>query len=510
MSRPLRLCREPAREGRRKRHGVQILESHRRLVEDTLMGETVRTDLCVIGAGSGGLAVAAGAVQMGAAVVLIEQGKMGGDCLNYGCVPSKSLIAAARAAHVIRTAGRFGVNGHEPEIDFLRVHDHVKGVIAAIAPHDSKERFEGLGVEVIRAHARFVGPQEVEANGRRIQARRVVVATGSSPAVPPISGLSEVPHLTNETVFDLTERPEHLLVIGGGPIGCELGQAYRRLGARVTVLELFSILPKDDPDAVGVVRDQLRADGVDLREQVEVRSVAREGNGVVISIQGAGVEQRVTGSHVLVAAGRRANVDGLDLDAAGIAYSPKGIEVDARLRTSNKRVYAIGDVAGGPQFTHMAAHHASVVIKNALFKLPAKVDERAVPWVTYTEPELAHVGLTEAMARERGVALDALRWAFRDNDRAQTERETAGFAKALVDRRGRIHGATIVGERAGELIHPWVLAVANRLKVGALAQFIAPYPTLGEASKRAAGSYYTPKLFSARTKSLVRLLMRFS
>jgi pyruvate/2-oxoglutarate dehydrogenase complex dihydrolipoamide dehydrogenase (E3) component len=474
------------------------------------MAEALRTDLCVIGAGSGGLAVAAGAVQMGATVVLVERGKMGGDCLNYGCVPSKSLIAAGRVAHAIRTARRFGVNGHEPEIDFLGVHDHIKGVIAAIAPHDSQERFERLGVKVIRAHARFVGPQTVEADGRRIQARRIVVATGSSPAVPPIPGLAKVPHLTNETVFDLTERPEHLIVIGGGPIGCELAQAHRRLGGRVTILELFSILPKDDPDAVALVREQLRADGIDLREHVEVKGVARDGNGVAVTVKEGALEQRIAGSHVLVAAGRRANVDGLDLEAGGIEYSAKGIKVDARLRTSNKRVYAIGDVAGGFQFTHMAAHHAGVVIKNALFKLPAKVDDRAVPWVTYTEPELAHVGLTADLAKDRGVEVAALRWSFQENDRAQTERETAGFAKALVDRRGRIYGATIVGERAGELIHPWVLAVANRLKVGALAQFIAPYPTLGEASKRAAGSYYTPKLFSARTKSLVRLLMRFS
>ena len=474
------------------------------------MAEPIRTDLCVIGAGSGGLAVAAGAVQMGARVVLIEQGKMGGDCLNYGCVPSKSLIAAGRAAHVIRTAGRFGVNGHEPEIDFLGVHDHVKAVIAANAPHDSQERFERLGVEVIRAQARFVGPQEVVADGQRIQARRIVVATGSSPAVPPIAGLADVPHLTNETVFDLTERPEHLIVIGGGPIGCELAQAFRRLGARVTILELFSILPKDDPEAVDLVREQLRAEAMDLREQIEVGSVAREGNGVAVTVREAGVEQRITGSHVLVAAGRRANVDGLDLEAAGIAYSAKGIKVDARLRTSNKRVFAIGDVAGGFQFTHVAAHHASVVIKNALFKLPAKVDDRAVPWVTYTDPELAQVGLTEALARERGVALDGLRWAFKDNDRAQAERETAGFVKVLVDRRGRVHGATIVGARAGELIHPWVLAIANGIKIGAIAQFIAPYPTLGEVSKRAAGSYYTPKLFSERTRKLVRLLLRFS
>jgi pyruvate/2-oxoglutarate dehydrogenase complex dihydrolipoamide dehydrogenase (E3) component len=474
------------------------------------MAESVRTDLCVIGAGSGGLAVAAGAVQMGARVVLIEQGKMGGDCLNYGCVPSKSLIAAGRAAHAIRTAGRFGVNGHEPPIDFLGVHDHVKGVIAAIAPHDSQERFEQLGVEVIRAHARFVGPQEVEADGRRIRARRIVVATGSSPAVPPIPGLADVPHLTNETIFELTERPEQLVVIGGGAIGCELAQAYRRLGARVTLLELFSILPKDDPDAVAVVRDQLCAEGIDLRERAAIGAVARDGNGIAVTLKNDGAGRRIIGSHLLVAAGRRANLDGLDLAAAGIEHGTAGIKVDARLRTSNRRVYAIGDVAGGPQFTHMAAHHAGVVIKNALFRLPAKVEQHAVPWVTYTDPELAHVGLTAVLAKERGIAVDPVRWAFEDNDRAQAERETAGFAKALVDRRGRIHGATIVGERAGELIQPWVLAIANGIKIGALAQFIAPYPTFGEASKRAAGAYYTPKLFSDRTRKLVRLLLRFS
>lgn len=492
--------------------GIRVLARVGRAGDDegvASMAELVSTDLCVIGAGSGGLAVAAGAVQMGAKVVLIEQGRMGGDCLNYGCVPSKSLIAAGRVAHAIRNAGRFGVNGHEPKIDFPKVHKHVKGVIAAIAPHDSQERFERLGVNVIRARARFVAAQEVEADGRRIRARRIVVATGSSPALPPIPGLADVPHLTNETVFDLTERPEHLIVIGGGPIGCELAQAHRRLGARVTVLELFKVLPKDDPDAVRIVRDRLLAEGIDLREEVRVKAIAREGSGIAVTIEQAGIEQRLGGSHVLVAAGRRANVDGIGLEVAGIEYSPKGIKVDARLRTSNRRVYAIGDVVGGLQFTHVAGHHAGVVLKNILFKLPAKVEDRAVPWVTYTDPELAHVGLTEASAKERRVAVQAVRWSFEENDRAQTERETSGFAKVLVDRHGRIHGATIVGERAGELIHAWVLALSNGIKIGAMAQFIAPYPTLGEVSKRAAGSYYTPKLFSDRTRRLVRLLMRF-
>ncbi len=474
------------------------------------MADPIATDLCVIGGGSGGLAVAAGAVQMGAKVVLIEKGKMGGDCLNYGCVPSKALIAAGKAAQTIRSAGRFGVNGHEPAVDFPAVHAHVHGVIGAIAPHDSEERFAALGVEVLRAPARFTGPRELEVAEQRVRARRFVIATGSSPAIPPVPGLAEAPHLTNETIFDLTERPEHLIVLGGGPIGCELAQAQRRLGASVTVLELFSILPKDDPAAVEVVRRRLLEEGIGLREQVQVAAVEREGNGVAVTIGQAGREDKIVGSHLLVAAGRRANVEGLGLEAAGVDYSPKGIAVDARLRTSNKRIYALGDVAGGYQFTHVAAYHAGIVIRNALFRLPAKVDTRAVPWVTYTEPELAQVGLTEAMASEEGVEVQVLTWPFAENDRAQAERATDGFVKVLLERRGRIRGATIVGERAGELIQPWVLAIAEGLKIGSLAQFIAPYPTLGEASKRAAGSYYTPKLFSARTRAIVRLLQRFS
>jgi pyruvate/2-oxoglutarate dehydrogenase complex dihydrolipoamide dehydrogenase (E3) component len=474
------------------------------------MSDPITTDLCVIGAGSAGLAVAAGAVQMGAEVVLIEKGKMGGDCLNYGCVPSKALIAAGRVAQTIRSACRFGINGHEPAVDFPAVHAHVHGVIAAIAPNDSEARFAGLGVKVIRAPARFVGPREVEVASQRVRARRFVVATGSSPAVPPVPGLAEAPHLTNETIFDLTERPEHLVVLGGGPIGCELAQAQRRLGAKVTVLELFRILPKDDPAAVEVVRRQLVGEGVDLREQVQVTRVERDGNGVAVTIKQADLEERIVGSHLLVATGRRANVEDLGLEAAGVAYSPKGIAVDARLRTSNKRIYAIGDVVGSYQFTHMASYHAGIVIRNTLFRLPAKVDTRALPWVTYTEPELAQVGLTEAMAKDQGVEVEALTWPFAENDRAQTERETKGFVKVLLDRRGRTRGATIVGEHAGELIQPWVLAITQGLKIGSLAQFIAPYPTLGEASKRAAGSYYTPKLFSERTRKVVRFLLRFT
>ncbi|MCG8594509.1 MAG: FAD-dependent oxidoreductase [Kiloniellales bacterium] len=483
------------------------------------MGQILRADICVIGGGSGGLSVAAGAAQMGARTILIEKGEMGGDCLNTGCVPSKALIAAGEAAETVRRSGVFGVNGHEPQIDFAKVHDHVHGVIAAIAPHDSVERFEGLGVQVIKGAARFTGPKEVEVEGRRIRARRFVIATGSSPALPPIPGLDEVPFLTNETIFDLKERPDHLIVIGGGPIGAELAQAQRRLGARVTLLEVASLMGKDDPEAADVVRQRLIAEGVDLQEGIRIESLARKGNGIAasikatsikaISIKAGGEVREIEGSHLLIAAGRRPNVNGLGLQAAEIDYASRGIVVDGRLRTSNRKVFAIGDVIGGYQFTHMAGYHAGIVIRNALFALPARVKDNAVPWVTYTDPEVAQVGLTEAEARERhGEAVRLSRWSFAENDRAQAERATEGFVKVVTGKRGRILGVTLVGRHAGELLQPWVLAITRGLKIGAMAGIIAPYPTLGEINKRAAGAHFTEALFGPRTRRVVGLLQR--
>ncbi len=473
------------------------------------MAKALKVDICVIGAGSGGLSVAAGASQMGASTALIERGKMGGDCLNYGCVPSKALLAAGHAAQAVRGGGRFGVRAAAPAIDSGGVYGHVRGTIAAIAPNDSVERFEGLGVTVIQSSARFTGPREIAADGTRITARRIVIATGSSPVVPPVAGLGDVPYLTNETIFDLGQVPAHLIVIGGGPVGIEMAQAHRHLGARVTVVEMFSILASDDPELVDVVRARLAGEGIDLREGVTVARVEKAGNGVAVVIAGNGAEDRVQGSHVLIAAGRRPNVGGLDLEKAGIAYSPAGIQVDARLRTTNRRVFAIGDVAGGYQFTHMAGYHAGIVLRNALFRLPARVDTHAVPWVTYTAPELAQVGLTEDRARKQAGDIRVLRWPFAENDRARAERETDGLVKVITTPRGRILGAGIVGAHAGELIHAWVLAIGQKIKIGAVAGMIAPYPTLGEANKRAAGSFYTPALFGERTKRIVRFLSHF-
>ena len=472
------------------------------------MPETLRPDLCVIGGGSGGLSVAAGAVQMGASVVLVERAKMGGDCLNYGCVPSKALLAAAKHAQAHRTGAPFGVAPHEPEVNWRQVRDHVHGVIAAIEPHDSVERFEGLGVRVIKAEAQFAASAEVQAGDFRICARRFILATGSSPSAPPIPGLDSVPYLTNETVFDNDVRPDRMIVIGAGPIGMEMAQAHRRLGADVVVLEAFRALGRDDPELATVLLARLRSEGIEIREEVKITGIAHEAGRFIISFDDGAT---LDGSHLLVAAGRRPNIGALNLEAGNVKSNRAGVEVDATLRSvSNRRVYAIGDVAGGLQFTHVAGYHAGIVIRNALFRLSAKARTGHIPWVTYTDPEMAQAGLTEAQAREKwGDRCTVLRWSYEENDRAQAERATDGVAKAMLDPAGKIVGASIVGSHAGELIQIWALAISSRLKIGALAGFVSPYPTFGEISKRLAGSYYTPRLFSERTRSIVRLLARF-
>ena len=470
------------------------------------MTRHIAPDLCVIGAGSGGLAVAAGAAQMGAEVVLVERGAMGGDCLNFGCVPSKSLLAAARVADFWRRGAALGIAYAPPQIDFAAVAESVQRVIASIAPNDSEERFAGLGVRVLRAEARFTSPRTVRAGEIVIRPRRFVIATGSQPMVPAIPGLGGVPYLTNETVFANRELPDHLIIIGGGPIGIEMAQAHRRLGARVTVIDVGPLLPRDDPELAASLTERLSEEGIDTRPRTEIATVERDGEAVAIRLASG---ERIAGSHLLVAAGRRPSIEALDLSAAGIAATVKGITVDARLRTTNRRAFAIGDVAGGPQFTHIALYHAGIVIRNALFHLPAKVDYRALPWVTYTDPELAQVGLTEAAARAADRSVRVLRWHFAENDRAQTERETEGLVKIMTRGNGLIAGASILGAGAGDLILPWALAISQKLKIGALANLIVPYPTRNEASKRAAGSYYTPTLFSPRTRRLVRFLARF-
>lgn len=474
------------------------------------MSELINADVCIIGAGSGGLSVAAGAAQMGARTVLIEADRMGGDCLNTGCVPSKSLLAAAKVAYTARNARRFGVELEEPRIDFAATNRYVHGVIATIAPHDSVERFTGLGCRVIQARARFADRQTVAAGDATVRARRFVIATGSRPLIPAIKGLESIPYFTNETIFENAVLPGHLIVIGAGPIGCEMAQAHRRLGALVTVLDAASMLPKDDPEAVEVVRQRFRAEGIETAEAIKIRRVEKSGSGIAVVLTDGEHERRIEGTHLLVATGRKANVEDLGLEEAGVRYSPKGIEVDARLRTSNRYIFAAGDVIGGYQFTHVASYHAGIVLRNALFRLPAKASSKALPWVTYTDPELAQVGLSEAAARKiHGDAIRVVRSGFDENDRAQTEGNPRGFLKAVLTKRGHVLGATIVGPHAGELILPWVLAISKGHKIGDIAGLIAPYPTLSEISKRAAGSFFTPLLFSARTRWLVRFLGAF-
>jgi len=476
------------------------------------MADNIKADICIIGAGSGGLSVAAGASQLGASVVLIEKDKMGGEFLNYGCVPSKAMLAAGHAAEGVRQAGRFGARAAEPNVDSAGVYGHIDAVIAAIEPNDSVERFEGMGVKVIKGEARFTGPAEVSVGETMISARRFVIATGSGAFLPPIPGLKDVDFFTNETIFSATTLPAHLIIVGGGPIGIELAQAHRHLGCRVTVLEMFTVMPKDDPELVDVVRRQLEADGVTIIEHANIKGIEKTKNGIDVKWttgDGGGPDEILSGSHILVAAGRRPTVHGLGLDEAGIRYSDMGIGVDARLRTSNKKIFAIGDVAGGLQFTHVAGYHAGVVIKNALFRWPAKVDTGSVPWVTFTAPELAQVGLTEAQAKDAHGDIRVLRWPYHENDRAQAEKETEGMIKAVVTAKGKILGCGIAGAHAGELIQTWVLAKSKNLKIGDMAQMITPYPTFGEVSKRAAGSFYTASLFSERTRKIVRFLSRF-
>ncbi|MDO6484646.1 dihydrolipoyl dehydrogenase family protein [Shimia thalassica] len=469
--------------------------------------EQIKTDLLVIGAGSGGLSVAAGAVQMGAQVVLLEGHLMGGDCLNFGCVPSKALLASGKVAHTQAHAKAFGVADVVPAVDYAAAKDHVADVIAQIEPNDSVERFESLGVRVIEDYGAFTGPNEVQAGPFSITARRIVIATGSSPMVPPIPGLADVPYLTNETLFELREKPDHLLIIGAGPIGLEMAQAHRRLGCKVTVIEGDKALGRDDPETAAFVLDALKEEGVQIEEKALAAQISEVEGEIRVETQDG---RSFAGSHLLVAVGRKPNLDRLNLSAAGIDTTRAGIKVDDSLKTSNRKVYAIGDVTGGKQFTHVAGYHAGVIIRSALFGLPAKQRTDHIPHATYTDPELAQIGPTEAEAREtHGDKLEVVRFDLHHNDRLIAERKAKGLIKVMVVK-GRPVGVSIAGHQAGEHINLWALAIANKLKMGAVAAMVSPYPTVGEIGKRAAGAYFSPRLFdSAKVKRVVGFVQRW-
>ena len=472
--------------------------------------DTIKADICVIGAGSAGLSVAAGAAQLGRKTVLIERGEMGGDCLNAGCVPSKALLAAAAVAQSARTASAFGVSLGEPAIDGVAVHAHLRDAIAKIAPNDSQERFESLGCTVIRAPAQFLDARSVEAGGKRIRARRFVIATGSRPSVPPLPGLDTISFFTNETIFEKDFIPPHLLVIGGGATGSELAQAHRRLGSAVTIVEAARLLPQEDEEAAAAVRDALAREGVWLFEGAQITAIKPAQDGIEAQVVTQAGSEVLKASHVLIATGRKPNVEELGLERANVAYDESGIAVYHGLKTGNPRIYAIGDVVkGAPRFTHVGNYHAGLVIRNALFRMPVKIDYTAIPRVTYTDPELAQVGRTLAEARAADPRAAAARADFAENDRAIATRRAEGFAKVVLDGRGRILGATIAGPEAGELIGFWALAIAGKTKLSDIAAMTLAYPTLGEISKRAAGSHFAPALFGRGSRALVRLLSWF-
>lgn len=465
-------------------------------------------DLIAIGGGTAGLVSAAGAAYLGARVALVERERLGGDCLWTGCIPSKALIASARAAQLRRDAGLLGILGKARPVEFETVMTSMRAAREVVSHHDDPARFRAMGVEVVFGPAEFVGADTIRVGDRLLRARRIVIATGSHPALPSIPGLAESAPLTHLTFFDLTAAPASVAVIGAGPIGVELAQLLQRLGVPVLLLEMSpQILPKEDPPAAAVVRQALERDGVTVHTGVEIQSVVREAGASTVAWRGTdGIQHRVTVGQILVAAGRRPNIDGLGLERAGVAWTAKGITVDARLRTTAPGIWAAGDVSGGLQFTHVADYQARLVVRNALTPFRARADYRAVPWVTYADPEIARVGMTDAEAADARIAARAWRYDFADLDRAITDRRREGFVKLVATRRGRLLGATIVGAGAGELIVPVTLAIQRRLPLSALTSFVYPYPTMSEAVLRAANLSRREQLDSLAGRLLKRLV----
>ena len=466
-------------------------------------------DVVVIGAGAAGLTAAGGCARLGLRVALVERDRMGGECLHVGCVPSKALLAAAHRAAAMR-GSRLGVTAAAPPvIDFAAVRAHVAAAIAAIASHDGEARFVAWGVEVVRGSATLAGRHVVQVGDRLLAAPRIVLATGSDPAVPPIPGLADTPFLTNETLFALELLPEHLVVLGGGSTGVEMAQAFRRLGAAVTLVDHGTMLHAADDEARAVVRNALAADGVAILEHTHIAAAGASAEGGAIRLDRADGGAPIRGSHLLVAAGRRPRLDGLGLERAGIAAGSDGIAVDRSGRTTNRAVFAIGDCRAGPRFTHAAGHEGAVAVSRIGYGLPSRTRGALLPSVTYTDPELAQLGVTEAEARARGGRVRVSRATASDNDRAVAEGDTAGFLKLVHAGRGTLVGVTIVGKNAGELLLPWSLVLGGgRARAWSLADAIVAYPTRSELSKAAAFGRFEPALFGPAARRWARLLAR--
>ena len=473
---------------------------------------TTEFDICVIGGGAAGLVVAAGGAALGAKIALVEkhEGGLGGDCLHYGCVPSKTLLRSAKLAHQMRHADRYAISAVVPQIDMSKVMQRVADVIASIEPNDSPERFRSLGVEVIFGAGQFTDPDTFNIGTRILTARNFVIATGSRPGVPPIPGLSEVPFLTNETVFKLREPVASMIVIGAGPIGCEMAQAFARLGSKVAVVDLSpTLLPREDADLAAVIRTQMEADGIEFHLGVAPTKADGKAGAISLWIKTKdGEETKLDSTHLLVAAGRKVNIEGLGLQAAGVNVDKGRIVSDATLRTTNRKIYVCGDVAGSFQFTHMAEHHAGVVLRNILNPLPfkfAKTESRVIPWCTFTEPELARVGLSEMEATQQNIPHRVYKFPFAEMDRARADGETEGFAKIITDPKGAILGAAIAGPHAGELIHEYVLAIAKRMTTNDLSGIIHVYPTLAQINRRVADQRRKESLTPTAKKWIMRI-----
>jgi pyruvate/2-oxoglutarate dehydrogenase complex dihydrolipoamide dehydrogenase (E3) component len=466
-----------------------------------------RYDLAVIGGGTAGLVSSAVSAGIGARTALIEQHRLGGECLWTGCVPSKALIRSASVLHTLRRAADYGIDVDGGRADFARVMERIQAIIRRIEPHDSPERFRSLGVDVVEGRARFTSPEEVEVGGRRVRAKRWILATGSRTAVPPIPGLAEAGYLTHETVWALRALPESLVVLGAGPIGIELAQAFARLGSRVAVVgAVAGVLEREDPEIAAVLARQLEREGIRLLLSSRASAVRVEAGEKVVTVG----DTELRAAEILVATGRRANVEEMGLEAIGVEVGERGVAVDGSLRTSAGNVWAAGDVAGPHRFTHVADYQARLAAPNALFPLRRKVDYRVVPWCTYTEPEVARVGLTEAEARERwGDRAGIFRYDHDSLDRALCDGEPEGLTKLVLDPRGRIAGAHVVGPRAGETIHEAVLAVRHCLKLSDLSGMIHVYPTYPESLKRAADAYLRAKYSGGLARRVADLAVRW-
>ena len=469
-------------------------------------------DLGIIGGGAAGLTIAAGAAQLGVKVLLIDkEDKLGGDCLHYGCVPSKTLIRSARVRHLMGRAGDFGLPEVElPPVDFAQVAKRISEVIDIIQVHDSVERFNSLGVEVRFGKARFVDSHSVSLNGSNVSARSWVLATGSSPSVPPIKGIDEVPYLTNVDIFTLQELPESLVVLGGGPIAVEMAQSFQRLGSKVTVIQRSNqILSREDEDMAGYVMEGMVDDGVRFILGSTVHEVRNSDEGVEVLLESGGEQLAVTDSQLLVAMGRRANTSGMGLEDIGVALEHGSVVVDARMRTSVPHIYAAGDVTGKHLFTHAAGYEGGIVVSNAVFKIPRKADYTWLPWCTYTDPELASVGMNEKAARKAGIKHKVAIEEFSSSDRALAEGEGRGRIKLLLNEKEKPIGCQIAAVHAGELLSEWVAAVNGKVGLATLAGAIHPYPTLAEMNKKVAGKLLGEKIFSDRVRNILKLLFSY-